>query len=203
MHLKGTTMIEIKLLQMSKEEFETFKYSEKLEWQFTSRDFIVDNGGNATYANMDYYKSPNGTLYKCQNFSKPIKSPQYRRDCMEDDIERLRINIRNLLKAIYQKQDAIELDRSVLKTKHPLDKIQERVKKDHDEKETATICTKITSDVLKEQFSLLAQNAQISEISFISQIFSTAEIQKLGYDILITALMQLQQFYTDDENQSE
>ena len=67
---------------------------------------------------------------------------------MEDDIDRLRTNVRNLLKAIYEEKGEFEISRSVLKIKHPISILQKHIEKDEiDEKSVMATCVKITSDI--------------------------------------------------------
>ena len=196
-------MIEIKTITMPRADFIQLREQLQLRLIDVKHEMTTDNGGNTIFANVEYYIAPSGELFKYPAHSVPIKDPKYRRDCLEDDIDRLRTNVRNLLKAIYEEKGEFEINRNVLKIKHPVSIIQKRIEKDeHDEKMITTACVKITSDIFAEQLALISSNTNIQETFFITQIFSTEEIQRGGHDILITALMQLQSRYTDDENEN-
>ena len=179
-------------LKMNRTDFLQFRDEAQLELISTEREYICDDGNNLVYANVEYYKFP--------NISVPLKDIIGRKNCMEEDIDRLRINIKNLLKAIFQEKSAQEIERSVLKLNYPQNLIKNRLQKQGaTEKEIEIQSTQIMRHVLEEELSKITQASQVPESYFITQILSTNEIRKGDYGELMTATMQLQQTFSQNE----
>lgn len=199
-----TNMDKAELLEMPRTDFLRFRDDNQLRIFETTSTLVQDNGGNLITATIEYFVSPDGKFYKIIDMPRQMHDLKYRKDTLEGDIERLKVNIKILIKAIAAGVAHGEIERDVLKLKHPVSCITKRLaKKEEDQKVVEKQCIALLKQHLQEAISAIAPASNFDETYYVIEILSAEELRRDGSCEIITALMQLYQTYTDNESENE